>query len=317
MKSKQRVLILGADGFLGSSLAEALLKKSEFRVRAFDLFNNGVTRYLDQIKDDLELYSGNFLNRSDLKSALKNVDYVFHFISLTTPGSSMHEPLVEIEANIKGSIVLFEECVSAKVKKIIFSSSGGSVYGNQTKRKFNEDSQTNPISPYAISKVTIEKYLEYFRVNYDLDYLILRYANVYGPRQNVIGSQGIIPIFLNRIMHDSPITVFGDGNNVRDYIYIDDAVDLTSSIFLEKTKHNIYNVGSGEGITINRILSIMQKVTGKNLNISKHPFRSVDVKKVILDVSRIENEFNFCIKTPIVKGIEKTWLWLNNNTMDK
>jgi UDP-glucose 4-epimerase len=223
----------------------------------------------------------------------------------------MNDPLIDIETNIRGSVVLMEECVKAKVKRIIFPSSGGAIYGNQEKEHFSEDNLTNPISPYAISKLTIEKYLEYYKRHKGLDYLVLRYSNPYGPGQNIIGSQGIIPIFLNLIKQGKPITIFGHGNNTRDYIYIDDLVDLTLSLYKRKNKYSVYNIGSGSSTSINEIVDIMKKITKKEVEIKYILPRDIDVKKVSLDLSRISQEIKLKKMTDLKRGIQKTWDWLN------
>jgi UDP-glucose 4-epimerase len=209
---------------------------------------------------------------------------------------------------------LFEECVKEKVKKVIFPSSGGAIYGNQEKDLLNEDDPQNPISPYAISKMAIEKYLEYYRLNYGLEYLILRYSNPYGPGQNIVGSQGIIPIFLNLVKQEKEITIFGDGENMRDYIFIDDAIEATKKIaFKSKTEYRIYNIGKGEGATINDVVDAIKKATGKKVIIKKTPARSVDVRRVVLDISRSEKEMEYSRSVDLDDGIRKTWNWIQNS----
>lgn len=309
---KKKLLILGADGFIGSNLAKSLHKERKYKIFAFDLFKDGISRNLDCFDDDFIMIQGNFLNKEDLKKALKGIDYVFHFISLTTPGSSMNEPLIEIDTNIKGTISLLELCVKEKIKRIIFASSGGAIYGDQNKNIYNENDNTEPISPYAISKLAIEKYLRYFKKHSGLDYLILRYSNPYGPGQNIIGSQGIIPIFLNLIKQKKPITIFGDGKNLRDYIYIDDLVNITKMIFYRKVGYPIYNVGSGEKYTINGIVRIIEKVTGNKIEIKKLQERDVDVKRISLNIERVKKETAYAKFIPLEEGIKRTWKWLAN-----
>lgn len=315
MKRKIKILIFGADGFLGSNLVKSLLANGRYEVRAFDLFKDGMSRNLKGYEKKIELFPGNFLNREDLRKALKGADYVFHYISLTTPGSSMNDPLIDVDTNIRGTVVFLEECVKAKVKKIIFPSSGGGIYGNQNKKLLSENDLLDPISPYTISKLAIEKYLEYFRINRSLDYLILRYSNPYGPGQNVVGSQGIIPIFLNLIKQKKPITIFGDGENVRDYIYIDDLVENTKKIaFRNNNKFRIYNIGKGEGVTINEVVRIIRKITGENVRIKKMPARGIDVRRVVLNTRRIQKEIDFKIRIELEEGIKKTWINIKKET---
>ncbi|MDD5396689.1 MAG: NAD-dependent epimerase/dehydratase family protein [Candidatus Moranbacteria bacterium] len=309
---KQKILILGADGFIGSNLAKSLNKDEKYKIFAFDLFKDGFSKNLDCFGDDFIMIQGNFLNRDDLKKALKGIDYVFHFISLTTPGSSMNDPLIDIDTNIRGTITLLDECANAKVSKVIFSSSGGAIYGDTQKELLNENDSTNPISPYAISKLTIEKYLEYYKINRGLEYLILRYANPYGPGQNLVGSQGIIPIFLNLIKQGKPITIFGDGNNIRDYIYIDDLINITKLLFTKTTKYNIYNVGSGFGLSISSLVGMIQEIVGKKIEIDNQPDREVDVKSIVLNMDRTRNEVGNISIINLKDGIRKTWEYLRD-----
>lgn len=309
MEMSDRILILGADGFIGSNLAKRL-EITGASVYAFDLFRDGFSRNIEEFSENLVMVPGDFLNRNDLRKALEGMDYVFHFISLTTPGSSMNNPLIDIETNIRGSVVLFEECVRAGVKRLIFASSGGGIYGNQGKERYSETDCTEPVSPYAISKLTIERFLEYYRVHFGLDSLILRYSNPYGPGQNIIGNQGLIPIFLNRIKRDESIEIFGDGENIRDYIYIHDLVSITEQMYRRPLQHSIYNVGSGQGKSINEIIEVLEKVTKKQVEKKYLPGRDVDVRSVILSTERTVLEIGDIEMTTLESGIMETWKWI-------
>jgi UDP-glucose 4-epimerase len=311
---KNKILVLGADGFIGSNMIEALIKEKNYSVRAFDFFRNGISRNLEPFREKIQFFPGDFLNRSDIRKSLKGVSHVFHFLSSTTPGSSMDDPLVDINTNVFGMLMFLDECVKADVKKIIFSSSGGTVYGNDGKNKCKEEDPTNPISPYGISKLTIEKYLEYYKIRSGLEYLILRYSNLYGPRQNISGSQGIIPIFLNLIKKEKPIEIFGDGKNIRDYLYIDDAIAVTKILFKKKTKYNIYNIGSGRGFSIIDVVASIEKLTGKKAKIKWMHERNTDVKKIILDISRAREETGYFPKISLKEGLNKTWEWIQKNS---
>jgi len=309
--NKIKILVLGADGFIGSNLIKRLIQRKDVDLVAFDLFTDGKIRNLD-FSENLEFFSGNFLNRDDIQRALEGVNYVFHCISLTTPGSSMNDPVMDVDTNIKGTIILLEECVRAGVGRIIYASSGGAIYGDQGKEIYSETDSVLPISPYAISKATIEHYLRYFKRHYGLDSLVLRYSNPYGPGQNVVGSQGIIPIFLHLVSEKKPIVVFGDGTNVRDYIYIDDLINITEKLFDRKTLFDVYNVGSGIGVTINDVVSTIKKVTKEPVTVNYLPSRDADVKRVVLDLSRLESETYLESATSLENGIMRTWNWLLN-----
>jgi UDP-glucose 4-epimerase len=310
MKNKTRILVLGADGFIGSSIIRSFVEKGEYLVRAFDYFKDGKIKNLQNIVKKIEIFPGDFQSKDDVARALKGIDYVFHFLSSTTPGSSMNNPIIDMNTNVFGMLSLLEECKKSKIKKIIFASSGGTIYGDQGKNKYKETDNTNPISPYGISKLTIEKYLEYYKKNYNLDYLVLRYANLYGQYQNISGTQGIISIFLNRIKNDEPIQIFGDGKQIRDYLYIDDAIKMTLLLFDKKTKYNLYNIGSGKGVSTIDVVKKIEKMIHKRANVYWLPERKIDVKKIILDITRFNKECSYMPKININEGIKKTWEWI-------
>lgn len=305
-------LVLGGNGFLGSHIAEALVKRNNV-VKVFDHFKHGKGN-LVSIADKIEIIEGDFLNGADLDSAMDGVNYVFHYISATNAITSVQNPAYDIETNVISSIRLMECAVKSGVKKIIFPSSGGTIYGEPCALPIREDAPTNPLNPYAISKLTIEKYLHYFHYQYDLDYVVLRYSNPYGEYQNPHGNQGVIPIFLNKIRKKESPVIYGDGNSVRDYIYIEDAIEATILLYERTLETKLFNIGSGEGISLNQLIKIMSRVTGEDispiylLNDRKY------IKDIILDISNIRNQSGWSPKTDIFKGIEKTWDWLNQGT---
>jgi UDP-glucose 4-epimerase len=303
----KRYLILGADGFLGSYFTEKLLGKG-YELRAFDIFRNGKSNNLDHLRGKVEFFPGDFLNQNDISQATKDINVVFHFISCTTPASSNRDPFIDIDFNLRATVQFLQKCVQNKVEQIVFPSSGGTIYGNIEKEKFSENDLTIPITPYGISKLAVERYLEYFKKNFGLDYLIFRYSNPYGPRQNLVGTQGIIPIFLNKIKKNETLSIFGDGENVRDYIYIEDCVNLSLEILLKNNREfNLYNIGSGTGVSINEIVRIIKKVTGKEFPTNYQPARSCDLKRVVLDNSRVFSEVDNRKFVSLEDGIKLLW----------
>ena len=171
-------LVLGGNGFIGSYLTETLLKRG-FSVKIFGDFKSG-TQNLDTILHRLEIIKGDFIKGTDLAIAMQDVDYVFHYLSTTNPVTSIDNPCYEVETNIIGSIRMMELAVKNDIKKIIFPSTGGTIYGEPDRVPINEAAPTNPLNPYAISKLTLEKYLNYYFIQYGIDYLVMRYSNPYG-----------------------------------------------------------------------------------------------------------------------------------------
>jgi UDP-glucose 4-epimerase len=304
-----KCLVLGANGFIGSHLVDSLVERGK-EVRAFDRFSDGKTIF--EMTDAVEIMPGDFLNRSDLARAIKGVDFVFHFISTTTPATAESDPLIDIETNVRMSVELFQECVNEGVKKVIFASTGGAVYGDLPDRDIlAEDDATLPVSPYAIGKLTIEHYLRYFEKKFDLTSVTYRISNPYGERQSMVAKQGVIPIFLHHIYKHEPITVLGDGSMVRDYLYVKDVAELISQSF-ESASRPVYNLGSGTGVSVNGLIESIQEVTGQQVRIEYRPKPATFVQKVVLNTDRFKSEFNLEPEVCLDAGLRKTWGYIKN-----
>ena len=305
-----KCLILGGGGFIGSHLAEALLKR-DYHVRIFDSFPHGMDN-LSTITDKVEIIEGDFLNQKDLASACTGIDYLFHYISTTVPATARLNPMRDISTNLEGTIRLLQTAVNNKVKRVFFSSSGGTVYGEPQRLPVRETDPAEAVDPHGISKLAIERYLHYFYAAHGLDFTILRYSNPYGERQNPFGKQGVIPIFLDKIRNNERPVIYGDGTMVRDYVYIQDAIDPTMALLEIETDERVFNIGSGIGTSVNELLHIMSSVTGKQvLPEYKTADRQYYIQKVVLDISRIRRETGWQPKTSLEDGIRKTWNWLN------
>lgn len=306
-----KCLVLGANGFLGSHIVDSLIYHHH-TVRAFDRFRDRAIRFVEN--KNIHKVTGDFLNRHDIRSALHGVEYVFHFISTTTPVTAEDDPLIDIDTNIRMSVELFDECVKQKVKKIIFPSTGGAIYGiNAGNVPISEEVTPQPISPYAIGKLTIEHYLRYFERKHDLSSVTFRISNVFGERQVSNSKQGVIPIFLEHIAKHEPITVLGDGSMVRDYIYVQDVADMIVRSF-EHTKHSLYNLGSGHGVTINELNKKIQKIIGKPFAIIHKPNLRTFVDRIVLDASRFQEEFDMRPQTSLEQGLKKTWKYVKDRS---
>ncbi|MEZ4824386.1 MAG: NAD-dependent epimerase/dehydratase family protein [Ignavibacteria bacterium] len=224
MQSKERCLVLGGGGFIGSHLTEELLN-SGYDVTVFDKLNFS-RKNISGFPDRIKISEGDFNNEIDIENAMDGADYVFHLVSSTLPASSNENPAYDVETNLISSLNLFQKCVERKIKKVIFLSSGGTVYGIPESVPVSESNNTNPICSYGIVKKAIEDYLFMFQKIYGLDYFVFRLSNPYGERQNPLAAQGAIPVFMNNAIEDRQINIWGDGEVVRDYIYIKDAVKV-------------------------------------------------------------------------------------------
>lgn len=304
-----KVVVFGANGFIGKHLVHKLAEDSDTKIVAFDRFPEVFVGNNSQFNDlkNVEIFPGDFLNHSDVSQALEGADYVFHLVSTTNPALSAKDPFIDIDTNVRGSIMLFELCSQKKIKRVIFPSSGGSVYGDVGSEIIDEDTIPKPLSPYGIGKITIEHYLNYFKKTKGLDYIVFRISNPYGPGQNIKGRQGVVPIFLNAALKAEPVTVYGDGSMIRDYIYIDDLIDmLVSSYKKANPSYMVYNIGSGKGTSINEVIKTINKHFRKKLAIKTQPIPPIFVNKSVLNIDRFIKEYNVHPQTNLDTGIAKT-----------
>jgi UDP-glucose 4-epimerase len=310
-KTKGNCVIYGGGGFIGSHLAEALIEKG-YGVTVFDKLNFS-RKNISHLGRKVKVIEGDFNNEIDIKNSLRNIDYVFHLVSSTLPASSNTNPIYDAETNLVSSLRLLDECVANKIQKVIFISSGGTVYGVPEHLPIKETHPRHPIVSYAIIKNTIEDYLFMFNKLHGLDYTVFRLANPYGERQNPLVAQGAIAVFLNKIINNQQIEIWGDGSVIRDYIYIKDAVNAISKGVEISSKTKIFNVGSGKGYSLKQILNCMQKITGKKLKIKYEEARMIDVPSNVLDINLIKKAYKWKPETSLEIGIRNTYNFFVNN----
>ncbi len=296
-----KVLILGGNGFIGSHYIDKLLINGH-DVRVFDIAKERFRPH----QNNVEYIYADFNNRKLLCKSLDKIDVVVHLVSTTTPSSSNSDPKYDVTTNLVETIFLLEQCVENGIKKVVFMSSGGAVYGNPRNNPASELSELNPISSYGITKLAIEKYLFMFKKLYDLDYVILRPSNPYGPRQSPYGNQGIIPIFLEKIFTGRPIEIWGSGEISRDYIYIDDLISALYNVTFQKMKASVYNIGSGVGCSILKLIDVIEVVTGTKASKAHKPRRPEDVQEITLDISRAIEDLRWRPKVSLSEGVEST-----------
>jgi len=295
-------LVLGGNGFIGSHLTDKLLTEG-YAVRVFDKYEEHYRKPLTSV----DYRYGDFGNRGLLTEALMDIDVVFHLISTTLPKTSNDDPAFDVRSNVVETIFLLEQCVARKIKKIIFLSSGGTVYGIPSLLPIPENSPTKPECSYGVTKLMIEKYLALFNHLHGLEYTVLRPSNPYGSRQNPNGIQGVISVFLGKVARKEPIQVWGDGKVVRDYIYIDDLVDAICKAVTIKTLNRVFNIGIGHGYSLYEIIEVMKQVTKQDIHVEYQPKRSFDIPEIYLDVSRARQQLNWSATTPLEVGIKRTW----------
>ncbi|WP_040394464.1 NAD-dependent epimerase/dehydratase family protein [Centipeda periodontii] len=300
-----RCLIVGGTGFLGKNLVRGLLKENhEVVVYARD-YNK-----LHEVKcyfEKVEVICGDFSKETDFESALNGVDCVFFLISATGPANKNLE--LDFAQNVMPSFALFD-CCARKGIKLVFFSSGGTVYGEPQYLPIDEMHPTNPICAYGMSKMILERTLEYYRVMYGLDYLVLRISNPYGLGQEPARRQGVIAVFLAHVLTEKEIEIWGNGETVRDYIFVDDLVEVCVKMMSYQGDERIFNIGSGKGVTLNEILTVIRMLTRKEIHVIYKEKRMQDVKSNILDISKIKCEMDWYPATSLYDGIQcmsKAW----------
>lgn len=300
----KRCVVFGANGFIGSHVCEALLHAGH-QVVAFDVSRDFLSlRHLES--DRLETCTGDFLDRAAVHSALRGADWVFHLVSTTIPSTSNNNMVFDVQTNVVASIELMEECVASGVKRLVYASSGGTVYGLPTTDPVREDSERQPIVSYGCTKLMVESYCHLFQHQFNLRSISLRLANPYGPGHHGL-AQGAIPVFLKRMQAGKPITIWGDGSVTRDYVYVTDVAQAFVKAAEYEGKHNIFNVGSGIGLSLRALLSHLEEATGQSAEVIYEAPRSFDVPRIVLDISRAQSELSWDAVTSLQQGIKQTW----------
>ncbi|WP_078500211.1 NAD-dependent epimerase/dehydratase family protein [Paenibacillus selenitireducens] len=297
------VLVLGGSGFIGSNLCETLVQLGH-HVKIMDRSMKKTDFNFTQI----EFIEADFTQIEDFKPILQGIDIIYHLISTTVPATSNVNKIYDISSNVCSTIQLLDACVQTGVKKIIFLSSGGTIYGQTEVNLIPEEHPTNPICSYGIQKLTIEKYLYYYNHEYGLDYHIIRLANPYGKGQIGKNGQGVIPIFIRKIMNNEEIQIWGDGSTTRDYIYIDDATQALCMLLEYKGDCKLYNLGSGQGVSLLDIVNCISEVVNIQAKIRFMEARSIDVKSNVLDISKITKELHWEPRKKLKDGIYQMYL---------
>lgn len=239
-----------------------------------------------------------------LAKLLSHCGTVIHLASATTPGNSANQPALELE-NLVPSLHLLETLQAYPETHLIFFSSGGTLYGNPQRLPVHEDDPVTPLSYHGAGKAALEAFLHAFRARGQA-VTILRPSNAYGPGQALKSGFGLIRTMLEHARCGTPLDIWGDGENVRDFIYIDDITEACARFVALPQDNGTYNLGSGRGYSINQVRYIVEQVTGIELKTSHHPARGIDVRAVVLDISRIEARLSWKPQTSLEEGVRRT-----------
>lgn len=310
-KTPKRCLVLGGRGFIGSHLVDALLAHGHY-ARCFDRPHLAPLGETHLANPNFELFEGDLVSEADVSEALVGCEVCFHLVSTTLPKSSNADPVFDVQSNLLGTVRLLSHASETGLKKVVFVSSGGTVYGVPTQVPIPETHPTDPVCSYGITKLAIEKYLGLFHQLHGLDYTILRIANPFGERQRTYASQGAVAVFLGKVLRGDPVEIWGDGSVVRDYIHIADVVDALLIALDQTSEEHVFNIGAGCGHSLNELLAVIEKVTGRTATRSYLPGRAFDVPVSVLSIERARRELGWSPKVDFKQGLERFATWLLN-----
>lgn len=305
-----KALVIGGNGFIGTALVDQLIERG-IKVRVFDRYPS---RFKEPV-DGVEYITGDFANQGEVHQAVAGSNWVFHLAYTTLPETSNEDPVYDVRSNVIDTIQLLQECCENDVDKFVFVSSGGTVYGVPQSVPIKEGHPTDPICSYGITKLTIEKYLALFHHTKRLEYSAARIANPYGERQNPNARQGAIGVFLGCIARGQPITIYGDGQVVRDFIYIRDAAEgliACADYVPGPGAPRVFNVGSGQGYSLNQIIETLKKVVDVEVKVNHIPGRAVDVPSNVLDIELARKLLKWEPKVDLETGVKHAWNWIKS-----
>lgn len=305
-----KCVIFGGGGFIGSAIADRLLADGH-SVRIFE--RDRVKPYRKFVAaEQIEWVAGDFMNSHDAGSAVQGMDVVLHLVSTTLPKSSNDDPVFDVQSNVVGSLQLLNAMVAHGVRKIVFISSGGTVYGVPKYLPIDEVHPTDPLVSYGITKLAIEKYLALYERQHGIKPVILRVANPYGERQRIETAQGAVAVFLYRALTDTPIEIWGDGSITRDYLHIGDVAEAFARAVEYSGSHNIFNISSGSGTTLNELIAMLEETLGKPVIRRHRAARPFDVPTNVLSNQLAQEHLGWKPTTSMLEGIRRTAEWMKS-----
>ena len=303
-----RITVFGGGGFIGSTIVDRLLSDGH-ALRVFE--RPRVPPYREfNCNERVDWLTGDLTSVHDVTEAIDGTDAVIHLVSTTLPKSSNDDPIYDVQSNLVATLQLLDVMVAKGVRKIVFISSGGTVYGDPAYLPIDEKHPTDPKVSYGISKLAIEKYLLLYQHLHGIKANILRVANPYGERQRVETAQGAITVFLDKALRGRPIEIWGDGTVTRDYLYVTDVADAFACAVHYDGPASVFNVSSGRGTSLNEIISMIEDILGRAVERTYRPGRPFDVPVSVLDNALAWKELGWKPTIPLDAGIARTATWL-------
>ena len=297
-----KILVTGGAGFIGSHLCDAFIEEGHDVV----VVDNLITGRRTNLNSRAAFYLIDIRARELARIfEIEQFDAVCHQAAQMDVRKSVSDPLFDADVNVRGSINIFENCVKYGVKRVLFASTGGAIYGEQDVFPCDETHPCRPVSPYGITKFTTEKYLHFYNVQYGLSYTVLRYANVYGPRQNPHGEAGVVAIFTSKLLKGEQPVINGDGSQTRDYVYVGD-VARANVLSLHGSGSDIYNIGTGIETDVNRLFTVLNKETGGRTEEKHGPSQPGEQHRSVISGAKAENALGFAPRIELEEGLKRT-----------
>jgi UDP-glucose 4-epimerase len=301
----KRVLVTGGAGFIGSTLVDRLLAEG-FSVAVVDDLSNGRREYLNSAARFYGI--GLTSPKLGVVFAAEKPFAVFHLAAHIDARVSVADPIRDAETNIHGSLALLQACVKHGVKRLVFSSSGGAIYHDAKSFPTKESEAPSPLTPYGISKLAFEHYLEAARHHFGITYAALRYANVYGPRQDQKGEGGVIGVFCKMLLDGRKPSIFGGGRQTRDFVYVDDVVEANLRALASK-KSGAWHIATGKETSVNAVAALVADAFGWKKGFGAGPVPKGDVARSVLDASKAKKELGWKPEVDVALGIRRTAAW--------
>lgn len=309
-----KILITGGAGFIGSNLVRFLTLK-DYKVRVIDNLSTGKMENLNGIIERIDFFPADITEEKVLERTFKDIDYVIHLAAVTSVQKSLEEPDLTFKVNVEGTNKIIKFSEKFNVKKIIFASSCA-IYGNPSKLPVSEDSELSPLSHYAESKVNGEKLcLEFLKKGIDI--VILRFFNVFGPKQDGDSPYtGVISNFIKKILKGERPVIYGDGEQTRDFVYVDDVLSAIERALFSQTESSVFNIGSGKRYSVNQIFEILKRISGFKGEPEFKEERKGEVRHTLADISRARRELCWKPEISIKEGLRRTFEYIKGGVFN-
>ena len=301
-----RILVTGGAGFIGSHTVDALVASGAGEISVLDDLSTGKR---PQVNAKATLYQTDLRDAAAVADVVERArpELIFHLAAQMDVRRSVADPAFDAQVNVVGFVNLMESARKHGLKRVVFSSTGGAIYGEQDEFPCTEDHPKRPVSPYGVAKLATEAYLFFYKVEYKIDYLALRFGNVYGPRQDPHGEAGVVAIFCGRILDGKPVTIYGDGTQTRDYVYVGDVVRAVVAAGNSSASGIAMNIGTGFETNVNELYSTLASIADFPTKAEHAAGRPGEQKRSVISPARAQKELGWRPEKKLAEGLEETF----------